>query len=251
VVPLDWQIHDTYWVVSHIHYVLVGANLFPVIAAFYYWTPKMTGRLMSERVGKWSFWISFIGFNLAFFTMQLLGVAGMPRRIYTYVSGTGWDTMNLLVTVGAFILAFGLGMTLYNFFWSLKYGVVAGKNPWKADSLEWDTESPPEPYGSVHIPTVTTRHPLWDEHEEELDPSGERILDEGRLTFVTSWLDGFPQAVATMPEDTVLPLILALGMFVMFLAFVFQWMWVVGVTVAFSLLITAIWLWPKEEPKVI
>jgi cytochrome c oxidase subunit 1/cytochrome c oxidase subunit I+III len=251
IVPLDWQIHDTYWVVSHLHYVLVGANLFPVIAAFYYWIPKITGHLMSERLGKISFWVSFIGFNLAFFTMQILGVAGMPRRIYTYVNGSGWGTLNMVVTIGAFILGFGLLLTLINFFWSLSHGPMAGKNPWKADSLEWSTESPPPPYGSVHLPTVTTRHPLWDEHEEEEDPTGERILDAGRLTFVTSWLDGDPLAIAAMPEDTILPLMLALAMFVLFLAFVFQWMWVVGVTVAFSLGVTAVWLWPKEEPKAI
>jgi cytochrome c oxidase subunit 1/cytochrome c oxidase subunit I+III len=183
--------------------------------------------------------------------MHLLGVAGMPRRIYTYLPGRGWGSMNMIITIGAYVLAIGLGMTLYNFFWSLKHGEIAGSNPWNGDSLEWSTDSPPEPYGSVHIPTVLTRHPLWDEHEEEHDPSGERILDEGRLTLVTSWLDAEPQAIASMPEDTLLPLYAAIAMFVLFLALTFQWMWVVGVSIAVSLALVAIWLWPKEEPKAI
>jgi cytochrome c oxidase subunit 1/cytochrome c oxidase subunit I+III len=249
VLPLDWQLNDTYWVVSHIHYVLVGANMFPVFAALYYWLPKMTGRMLSERLGKISFWVMFIGFNLAFFTMHILGIAGMPRRIYTYNRGLGWGPMNMLVTVGAFILAIGILLTIINFFWSLREGDLAGKNPWNADSLEWSTDSPPKPYGSVHIPTVITRHPLWDEHEEEEDPKGERILDEGRLTFSTTWLDGNIFALSRMPEDTILPLLAALGFMTIFTAGVFRQMWVMLIGLIFSLIIVAIWLWPRVEPK--
>jgi cytochrome c oxidase subunit 1/cytochrome c oxidase subunit I+III len=249
VLPLDWQLNDTYWVVSHIHYVLVGANMFPVFAALYYWLPKMTGRMLSERLGKISFWVMFIGFNLAFFTMHILGIAGMPRRIYTYNRGLGWGPMNMLVTVGAFILAIGILLTIINFFWSLREGDLAGKNPWNADSLEWSTDSPPKPYGSVHIPTVITRHPLWDEHEEEEDPKGERILDEGRLTFSTTWLDGNTFALSRMPEDTILPLLAALGFMTIFTAGVFRQMWVMLIGLIFSLIIVAIWLWPRVEPK--
>lgn len=250
VIPVDWQLNDSYWVVSHIHYVLVGANMFPVFAAAYYWVPKMTGKMMSETLGKVSFWIMFAGFNLAFFPMHLLGLMGMPRRIYTYFSPQGWDTLNMLVTVGAFILALGILLSIINFFHSLRHGRLAGKNPWNADTLEWDTDSPPAPYGSVHIPTVVTRHPLWDEHDEEEDPKGERILDQDRMTFVTTWLDAEPTSILTIPEDTILPLLLALGMMVIFGSLVYQLLWVVLGASIFCLAIAALWLWPDKEDEV-
>jgi cytochrome c oxidase subunit I+III len=247
VIPVDWQMTDTYFVVSHIHYVLVGANMMPVFAALYYWLPKMTGRLLDERLGKISFWIMFVGFNLAFFPMHLLGVLGMPRRIYTYKPDLGWDGINMVITVGAFVLGFGILLSLINFFWSLKNGRLAGKNPWNADTLEWSTESPPAPYGSVHIPTVVTRHPLWDEHEEEEDPVGERVLDQDRLTLSTTWLDADAVSLSRMPEDTILPLLLAFGFFVLFVALTFQWYWVALGCVVYSLAVSAIWFWPKPQ----
>lgn len=247
LIPVDWQMTDTYFVVSHIHYVLVGANMMPVFAALYYWLPKMTGRMLDETIGKLSFWIIFLGFNLAFFPMHLLGILGMPRRIYTYKAGLGWDSMNMLITVGAFILAFGILLTIINFFWSLKHGRIAGKNPWNADTLEWSTDSPPKPYGSVHIPTVITRHPLWDEHCEEEDPSGERVLDQDRLTLASTWLDADTVALARMPEDTMAPLLLALGFFVVFVALTFKLMWIVLGGVIFCFGVAAFWFWPKPE----
>ena len=249
VLPLDWQITETYWIVSHIHYVLVGANMFPVFSALYYWVPKMTGRLMDETLGQVSFWVSFIGFNMAFFTMQVLGVEGMPRRIYTYLPGLGWGGLNLFVTVGAFILASGILLTFINFFWSLKHGRIAGKDPWHADTLEWSTDSPPKVYGSVHLPTVKTRHPLWDEHEEEEDPEGERILDQGRLTFSTTWLDSEPVALARMPEDTIKPLIAALGFFVLCGAIVYQLAWVSIASTVITAAIIASWLRVPNKPE--
>jgi len=247
MIPVDWQMTDTYFVVSHLHYVLVGANMIPVFAGLYYWWPKMTGRMLSETLGKASFWVIFIGFNLAFFPMHILGVLGMPRRIYTYQAGLGWDSINMLITVGAFILAIGILLTLVNLYWSLKHGALAGKNPWNADSLEWSTDSPPKPYGSIHIPTVITRHPLWDAYEEEEDPRGERVLDQDRLTLSSTWLDAEPTAVARMPEDTIIPLLLALGLFVIFGAITFQRMWVVVGALVYSFIIAAIWFWPKPQ----
>ena len=247
VIPVDWQLTDTYFIVSHLHYVLVGANMFPVFAAFYYWLPKMTGRMMSEKLGKISFWIMFAGLNIAFFPMQLLGILGMPRRIYTYLPHLGWGNLNMVVTVGAFLLALGIFLSVINFFHSLQHGDYAGKNPWKGDSLEWSTESPPPPYGSVHLPTVVTRHPLWDEHEEEHDPTGERILDQGRLTFSSTWLDAEPFALSTIAEDTLLPLWLALGMFVLCGALIFQQMYVVIGAINFSLIVGAVWFLPTHE----
>ena len=122
IIPVDWQVHDTYFVVAHIHYVLIGANVFPVFAAFYYWLPKMTGRMMNERLGKWSFWVMFIGFNLAFFPMHLVGLVGMPRRIYTYPAGLGLDGLNMTGTIGAFVFGVGILLSIINFFQSLRVG---------------------------------------------------------------------------------------------------------------------------------
>ena len=249
-IPFDWQLTDTYFVVSHLHYVLVGANVLPVFAAFYYWLPKMTGRLLDERLGKWSFWIIFVGFNLTFFPMQILGLLGMPRRIYTYPAVTGWGGLNLLETTGAFIMTAGILVSLWNFFKSQRSGAIAGKNPWNADTMEWETESPPAVYGSEHIPVVATRHPLWDSFDEEHDPDDDRTFDEGRVTVVTSPLDGVAVAVAKMPDDTVTPLLMAIGLTVLFAALLVKAMWIALAAIVACLLIAAGWLWPEPERQV-
>jgi cytochrome c oxidase subunit I len=249
VIPVDWQLHDTYFVVSHLHYVLVGANMFPVFAGLYYWLPKMTGRLLDERLGKISFWVIFLGLNLTFFPMQFLGIRGMPRRIYTYLPDLGLNSLNMIITVSAFVLAFGILLTIINIFWSLRHGTMAGRNPWNSDTLEWSTESPPAAYGSVHLPTVVTRHPLWDEHDEEHDPTGERILDQDRLTFSSTWLDADVFALARMPEDTIIPLLLALGFMVLFGCLIFKFLWAALAAVIYNLIVTAIWFWPKHESE--
>jgi len=247
LIPFDWQLTDTYFIVAHIHYVLIGANLFPVMAAFYYWMPKMTGRMMNEAMGRWSFWLMFIGFNVGFFPMHFLGLAGMPRRIYTYPSAMQWGDMNLAVTVGAVLLAIGLLVSIVNFIVSRKSGEPAGSNPWNADTLEWDVSSPPPVYGSVHIPTVASRHPLWDEHDEEHDPNDERVLERGRLTLATTALDAVPVAVARMAEDTVMPLALTLALTAFFTAVLLKALWLVAGLAGVIALCVAGWLWPKIE----
>ena len=249
VIPFDWQLTDTYFVVAHLHYVLIGANVFPVFAALYYWFPKMSGRLLNECAGWWSFWLMFIGFNLAFFPMHLTGMAGMPRRIYTYPSGMGWDTLNLTVTIGAFVFAVGVLISLINVVMSACRGVPAGPDPWQADSLEWSMSSPPPAYGSAHIPTVVSRHPLWDEHDEESDPTGARVLDQGRLTLVTSWLDARPIALAKMPEDTIMPLLLALALSAVFTGVLLKSVSLTGVFAIVGLLLAGAWLWPEKEKQ--
>jgi cytochrome c oxidase subunit I len=245
IIPVDWQAHNTYYVVAHIHYVLIGSNLFPVFAGFYYWLPKMTGRMMSERLGKWSFWAMFIGFNVGFFPMHIVGLLGMPRRIYTYGSGLGLQPLNELMTVGAFVLGIGILISMINLMISVRSGKLAGKNPWNSDGLEWETDSPPKSYATVHIPTVTTRHPLWDEHDEEADPEDDRLLDEARLTLTTSWLDARPLSVATMPGDTLLPLLSAAATFGIFSFLIFQMLWPALAAVLATLILFGIWMWPK------
>lgn len=250
VIPMDWQLTDSYWVVGHLHYVLIGTNLFPVMAAFYFWLPKMTGRMMNETPGKISFWLMFIGFNVGFFPMHILGVLGMPRRIYTYPAGIGWDNFNLISTIGAYVLGAGVAVSVANFFVSVRKGAMAGRNPWNADGLEWSTESPPASYGSVHLPTVMTRHPLWDDHDEEADPYNERVLDEGRLTFTTTALDAAPIAVSRMPEDSIAPLLLALTLALIFLGILLTSLWTAVAGVVLSLGVAAAWIWPKLGKKV-
>src|SRR3954447_25317952 len=137
VMPFDWQVTDSYFVVAHFHYTLNGAVVFPIFGAMYYWIPKMTGRMMSERLGKWSFWVMFVGFNLSFFPMHILGFLGMPRRIWTYQSGLGWDNLNMLISIGGGIFGFGTGISLVNFLWSRSRGAKVGADPWEADTLEW------------------------------------------------------------------------------------------------------------------
>jgi cytochrome c oxidase subunit 1/cytochrome c oxidase subunit I+III len=245
VIPVDWQVHNTYYVVAHIHYVLIGSNVFPVFAAFYYWLPKMTGRMMNEKLGKLSFWVMFIGFNLAFFPMHNLGMMGMPRRIFTYQRGLGFDTLNMMVTIGAFIFGVGILISIVNLLVSLKSGSVAGKNPWNSDGLEWDTKSPPESYATAHIPVVISRHPLWDDFEEAADPDNLRILDQGRLTPTTTWLDAQPLGIATIPSDSLAPLMLAVALFAFFLALVIQWIWVALAAISVTFVIGCFWMWPR------
>jgi cytochrome c oxidase subunit 1 len=161
-VPVDFALHDTYWVVAHLHYVLFGGSVFGVMAGFYFWFPKMTGRMLSEAVGKLQFVLMFIGFNLTFFPMHELGLAGMPRRIADYSSAAGWNDMNLLATIGGFIIAASMIPFLWNVFVSLRSGQPAGDDPWEANTLEWATSSPPPPYNFDHLPEIRSERPLFD-----------------------------------------------------------------------------------------
>ena len=141
--------------------MLFGGSVFGVFSGFYYWTPKIWGRMLDEGLGKVHFWLMLIGFNLTFFPMHIVGLTGMPRRIFTYASGQGWDTMNLLATIGAFLIASSIMVFLINFFRSMKSGEIATDNPWGGSTLEWATSSPPPPYNFKHIPIITGRDPLW------------------------------------------------------------------------------------------
>ena len=162
VAPIDWQMTDSYYVVAHFHYVLFGGTLFGMLAGLYYWFPKMSGKMLSEKIGKWQFWLLVIGFNMTFFVQHFLGFMGMPRRVFTYPNLPGWETMNMISTVGAFILGFAMLLLGYNILWSLRHGKKAGDNPWNAWTLEWAATSPPSPHNFEQIPPVHGRRPLWD-----------------------------------------------------------------------------------------
>jgi cytochrome c oxidase subunit 1 len=162
VAPFNWHLANSYFVVAHFHYVIVGGILFGLFGAFYYWFPKMSGKMYSETLGRLHFWLFLIGFHLTFDFMHIPGLLGMPRRIYTYEPGRGWDTWNLIVTIGVFFQAAAILVFLGNLLWSYFRGKAAGSDPWDAWTLEWSTNSPPPSYNFYTIPTVQSRRPLWD-----------------------------------------------------------------------------------------
>ncbi len=246
----DLQLTDTYFVVAHIHYVLVGINVFPVVAGIYYWFPKMTGRLMSEPLGRWNFWVMFVAFNVGFFPMHISGLLGMPRRVYTYPSGLGWDGLNLLTTVGAFLFAIGVLLLLINVVWSLRRGAPSGPNPWDGPTLEWLTSSPPPPYNFAVVPSVGSRHPLW---EDRLRQGAGSTLTEGpaldreKVTVETSPLDAEVTDVLRMPEDSLFPLLLALSITALCYGLLLRLTWLSATGTALILVCTIGWLWPTPR----
>jgi cytochrome c oxidase subunit I len=170
VAPLDWQLGNSYYVVAHFHYVIVGGILFCIFGAFYYWFPKVSGKMYDEALGKWHFWLFVIGFHLTFDFMHVPGILGMPRRIYTYEPGRGWDIWNLIVTIGVLFQAAGILVFAANLVWSYFRGKRAGNDPWDAWTLEWSTSSPPPEYNYAKVPSVRSRRPLWDlKHPEDPD----------------------------------------------------------------------------------
>jgi len=250
-VPVDWQLTDTYFVVAHLHYVLIGINVFPVVGAVYFWFPKFTGRMMDERLGRWNFWTMFIGFNVGFFPMHISGLLGMPRRVYTYADGMGWDWLNLITTAGSYLFAIGVLMFLINVVRSYRNGPPAGDNPWDAPTLEWATSSPPPPYNFVVIPTVQSRHPLWEDRLGGETPGHSYVhaglvLDHGRETVGTSPLDAEPDIILRMPKDSFAPLILSLTLTAIFIALAFNifWLAIVGGLATGADII--FWLWPER-----
>jgi cytochrome c oxidase subunit 1 len=166
----DWQLTDSYFVVAHFHYVLVGGLLFTIFGAVYYWFPKVTGRMLSETLGRWHFWLLVIGFNITFGAMHVSGLMGMPRRIYTYPADRGWEVWNQITSFGVVFQAAAVAIFVWNVIRSLRRGEPAGDDPWNAWTLEWATSSPPAPYNFEEIPTVRSRRPLWDlKHPEDPD----------------------------------------------------------------------------------
>ncbi|MBV9078320.1 MAG: cbb3-type cytochrome c oxidase subunit I, partial [Methylobacteriaceae bacterium] len=213
-VPADLQLHDTYFVVAHFHYTLIGINLLAVLGALHTWFPKMSGRMMDETIGRWAFWLILIGFNVTFFTMHWTGLAGMPRRNYTYPPGLGWSALNLIESIGAYVLALGLLLIVVNLAVSLFRGEEAGRNPVGGDTLEWSTTSPPPPYNYAVIPTVSSPYPMWDEDDRKLDnrrlDRGEGLLERGHETPATTAQDAILDEILKMPSHSIWPPVSAL-----------------------------------------
>ena len=255
ILPFDWQVTDSYFVVAHFHYVLNGAVVFPIFGAIYYWGPKMTGRMLSERLGKLSFWTMFISFNIAFFPMHIVGLLGMPRRVATYLPGLGWDNLNLIETVGGFLFGLGTCITLFNYFWSQKHGAIAPPDPWRGDSLEWSVSSPPPEYNFAGSPIVNSRHPLWDEQPlpvsaTTLEGATRPLSVEGaasRDMAETTVFDAAPEGAWPVPPDTYLPFFAAVALTLVFVGLLMRTAVIAIGGAAIVIVSLLIWMWRTDK----
>jgi cytochrome c oxidase subunit 1 len=245
-VPIDLQVHDTYFVVAHFHYVILGGVVFPLFGACYYWFPKVTGRLLNETLGKWHFWLFFVGVNLTFFPMHMLGLDGMPRRVYTYLPEMGWGNLNLLASLGAAVVTLSVLTFVLNVARSWRGGALAGDDPWGASTLEWATTSRPPRWNFALIPVVESKTPLW--HDAELAVATGLRTDR-RESLVTTVLDAAPDARHELPEETLWPLGMAVAIGVTFIGAIFTpWAYVVGFVLA--MIAFAGWAWPRGNGRV-
>jgi cytochrome c oxidase subunit 1 len=226
--------------------VLIGGAVFPLLGAVYYWFPKFTGRMLSERIGRWHFGLALGGFNLAFFPMHLLGLWGMPRRVYTYPEGLGWGGTNLLVSTGALLFAASFAVLLWNVLRSLRDGALAGDNPWGASSLEWATASPPPPYNFARIPVVTHQEPLWAEREALPVATGLRV--DMRELLSSTVAEARPETRESSPDPSVWPFLSAVAVAGLFIGSIFTpWAVVWGAGPVAVALIA--WFWPKGSEE--
>jgi cytochrome c oxidase subunit I+III len=260
LVPFDFQAHDTHFVVSHLHYVLVGGTIFPIVAAFYYFFPLATGKKLSEKLGQIAFWIMLVGFNVTFFPMHFTGLRGMPRRVFTYPEGIGFDLLNLISSIGAFILAAGFAVFLWDVVRPKKNQPISERNPWNAGTLEWLAEMPDKPWGTRSIPEIDGRYPLWDQ------PNFMRDVDQGRFylpdaeeglreTIVTSAIDARPLQCLRVPGPTFLTFAAAVFTGGFFILATFHYWWLAVASGAIALATIFAWLWtgtaavPEKEEK--
>jgi cytochrome c oxidase subunit 1/cytochrome c oxidase subunit I+III len=250
-IPFDQQVTDTYFVIAHFHYIIFGAAVFPIFGGLYYWFPKVTGKLYFERPGQISFWIIFLGTNLLFFPMHIVGLLGMTRRVYTYPGGLGWGAYNLAETVGGFVTTVGILLLLGNLLWSYLRGAPAGPDPWHGPTLEWTTSSPPPDYNYAVVPKVTSAYPNWDVTDREEDrrklATGVLVLEEGHEQPASTPVDGRFAEIVEMPHDSPWPVLLALALALTFTMLVIEKYGVAGIMGLLCLL--ALLGWHSKEPQ--
>jgi cytochrome c oxidase subunit I+III len=248
VAPFDFQAHDSFFVVGHFHYVLIGGALFPIFAGCYYFFPLIHGKLLSERLGRIGFWIAFTGFNVAFLPMHLTGMLGMPRRVFTYPANVGWGTLNLVSTLGAYMLAAGVAVIFWDLLRPKGKEPYSPRNPWRAGTLEWLQEMPGKPWGIRSIPEIDSRYPLWDQ------PDFERHVDEGRFyladaeegkreTIVTSPVDATPQQCQRLPSSSFVPMLAAVTTGGFFVFGTYHLWWPAAASLVTALAVIVWWLW--------
>jgi heme/copper-type cytochrome/quinol oxidase subunit 1 len=253
-IPFDQQTTDTYFVVAHFHFIIFGAAVFPLFGGMFYWFPKVTGRMYHERWAQASFWVTFVGTALTFFPMHIVGLLGMPRRVYTYPESVGWSPYNLSETIGAFVLTAGLLMIFANLAWSRFRGPASGPDPFHGGTLEWTTSSPPPTYNFPVIPEVTSPYPNWDPPDRQRDrrrlDQGVLVLEEGHETPASTVRDGLLDEVLRMPEESWWPLVTAAlitGIFAFLLTSHFA---IAGFFTLGAALAAVAWHWEEpEEPQ--
>ncbi|WP_372627063.1 cytochrome c oxidase subunit I [Arsukibacterium sp.] len=255
LVPFNWQVHDTHFVVAHMHYVLVGGMFFPLIAGLYYWLPLVSGRMPSALIGRWGFWLTFTGFNTTFLLMHLTGLLGMPRRVYTYEAGLGWDGLNLLSSIGGFIMAIGVALVLLDLLLHFWFGKRADANPWQADTLEWALAMPPAQYNFVSLPEVDSREPLWQNPKlaKRIAAAEEGLTDTSRgkrETYGTSAISAQPQKILQLPGNSWWPLASALILAVVCISLLCRWYELALVAFGIAVIVLLCWGWENGgHPK--
>jgi cytochrome c oxidase subunit I+III len=250
-IPFDQQVTDTYFIIAHFHYIIFGAAVFPIFAGMYYWFPKVTGRMYFEKPGQISFWLIFAGTNLLFFPMHIVGLLGMPRRVYTYPGNLGWEPYNLAETIGGYLTAAGILVLFGNLVVSYRRGAAAGPDPWHGPTLEWTTSSPPPEYDFAVVPKVTSAYPNWDVEDREQDrrklDQGAFVLDEGHEQVEVTPVDGRLSQIVQMPHESPWPPVLALALSLVFVMLLLEHYAIAGIMAIICAL--ALLGWHSKEPE--